>query len=364
MSARRIIHDLRPGMRTAIPYLLGCVLMFGVAASAGAQAIIIGSFDPRDAPQPYKVTSVALSQEHIGPRTRLEVIRIMQSEEAFTMRALPMGRHGLDLHANGSVTPDGTDYENAIMRYGACAKPGAKIAVTNVRVLEDRIVFDINGGPEKKHKWLQHISIGGSSGQLAPDEPAPTGARITLLFHNYVPELTGDQVKALLRPLLDFSMKSPLTAYTDTLPPKIAKAVLAHQVLVGMDQDMVLYSLGAPERKIQEHDGNGFLYEEWVYGKPPSDVQFVRFEGDRVTRLELASIGKEPIIRDKDETDGYLSARHSNASTAHVRTVNEGDAPAADPTATKAPTLRRPGENVPDEQNQPVQYPPGAQKIS
>ncbi len=153
------------------------------------------------------------------------------------MRALPMGRHGLVLHANGMVTPDGMDYEKVIQEYGLCAKPGGKVKVTNVRLLADRIVFDINGGPGKETQMAaayfgRRSSGGGSGGTLAPEEAAPTGARITLVFKGYVPELTGDQVKALLRPLLDFSMKSPMQAYTDTLPPKIAKAVLAHQVLV------------------------------------------------------------------------------------------------------------------------------------
>jgi hypothetical protein len=366
MQSRLGIRHVRRVLLTAAPFFAGSAILFGLAVSASAQTLVIGSFDPRNTPQPYERTSIPLSPDHIGVQTKLEVIRIMQSEEAFTMRALPMGRHGLVLHANGMVTPDGMDYEKVIQEYGLCAKPGGKVKVTNVRLLADRIVFDINGGPEKKHKWLQHISIGGSSGggsggTLAPEEAAPTGARITLVFKGYVPELTGDQVKALLRPLLDFSMKSPMKAYTDTLPPKIARAVLAHQVLVGMDEDMVLYSLGSPDRKIQEHDKNGFLYEEWVYGKPPQDMQFVRFEGDRCTRIELASVGKELLIRDKDETDGYLSGKHT---AAHVRTVNEGDAPAADPTQTKAPSLRRPGETAPEDQPQPVQYPPGAQKIS
>jgi hypothetical protein len=362
MQARRGPHNLWNGYKAAAAPAFVCALLLGLTALAGAQTVIMGSFDPRDAPQPYKQTSVALSSQRIDSRTKLEVIRIMDAEEAFTMRALPMGKHGLVIHANGAVTPDGSDYAKEIQEYGSCAKPGSKVMVSNVKVLDDRIVFDINGGPEKKHKWLQHISIGtGSTGQLAPDEPAPTGARITLVFHNFVPELTGDEVKALLRPLLDFSMKSPLKAYTDTLPPKIAAAVTAHQALVGMDQDMVLYALGAPERKIQEHDSNGFLYEEWVYGKPPQDVQFVRFEGDRVTRLEIASIGKQPVIRDQDETDGYLSLKHAGPK---VRTVNEGDQPVADPTQVKAPTLRRPGETAPSDQPQAVQFPPEAQKLS
>jgi len=297
-----------------------------------------------------------LSSEKATGITRGDLIRIMQAEQAFAMRALPLGHHGLVLHANGGVAPDGTDYQKAISQYGVSAKPGDKVTVTNVRIMMDKIVFDLNNGPDKKHHWLQHIQIGGAGGarQMAPDEPDPVGSRITLEFHDFVPQMTGAQLKELLSPLLDFSMKSPLQAYTDTLPPKIREAVLDHRVLVGMDREMVLYALTQPERKLREQDANGFLYEEWVYGTPPKDVEFVRFEGDRVTRVEIAAIGKEPVIRDTDETDGFLAGNRQ----IHEHTINMGDAPAADSSQAKAPTLRLPGEVPPPDQPGKVQYPP------
>lgn len=332
-------------------------LLFAVLAvpSLYGQVLRIDGFDPRLTPQPLHPTDVKLSDEKLTPHTRGDLLRIMQAEQAHTMRALPLGHHGLTLHANGGVSPDGSDYQKAISQNGVSAKPGATVSVTDVRITGDRVVLELNGGPEKKHHWLQHIQIGGGGGarQLAPDEPDAVGSRITLVFHNYVPEMTGAQLKELFSPLLDFSMKSPLEAYTDTLPPKIRAAVEEHRVLVGMDREMVLYSLTQPDRKLREQDANGFLYEEWVYGAPPKEVQFVRFEGDRVTRVEIAAIGKEPIIRDKDETDGFLSGKQM----AHEHIINEGDAPASDP-AQKAPTLRLPNEPPPPDSPQKVQYPP------
>jgi hypothetical protein len=333
-------------------------ILFALLAASGlsGQVLRVDGFDPRLTPQPLKPTSITLSSEKVTGVTRTDLIRIMQAEQAFAMRALPMGHHGLTLHANGGVAPDGTDYQKAISQYGLSAKPGDKVTVTNVRITNDRIVLDLNNGPDKKHHWLQHIQLGGSGGvrQMAPDEPDPVGSRITLEFHDFVPEMTGAQLKQLLSPLLDFSMKSPLEAYTDTLPPKIREAVLDHRVLVGMDREMVLYALTQPDRKLREQDANGFLYEEWVYGTPPKDVQFVRFEGDRVTRVEIAAIGKEPVIHDKDETDGYLAGNRQ----VHEHTVTMGDAPAADPSQAKAPTLRLPGEVPPPDSPQKVQYPP------
>jgi hypothetical protein len=335
----------------AMAVLLVCV------SQAVAQVYRIDSFDPKLTPQPLHPTSIPLSNQRLDGKTHQELIRIMAAEEAFTMRALPLGRHGLVLHANGNVTPDGSDYQHAIQEYGLSAKPGARVQVTDIHIGSDKVVVDLNGGPEKKHHWLQHIQVGGSMGarQLAPDEPDPVGARITLVFPHFVPEMTGQQLKALLSPLLDFSLKSPLEAYADTLPPLIRNAVKEHRVLVGMNREMVLYALSQPDRKVHEAGPDGFDYEEWIYGRPPQDVKFVRFVGDRVTRVEIAAIGKDPVIRQTDETNGYLA----NKSNVHERTVTEGDQP-VDETQRAAPTLRRPGETAPSDQPQPVKMPPAS----
>ncbi len=346
------------------PYFSFRHVVYAAIAAAGllvtaapAQVFVVGSFDPKLTPQPYEKTNIALSQQHITTRTRQEVLRIMQAETAFSMRALPLGHHGMVIHANGAVTPDGADYRKAIQDFGVSVEPGKKALVTNVVIESDRIIFDLNGGPDKKHHWLQHIAIGGAGGsrQLAPDEPDATGCRVTLIFKDYVPELTGAQIKSLLRPVLDFSLKSPLQAYTDTLPPKLKKAVLEHRVLVGMDREMVLQAVNQPDRKVHEKDGQGNLYDEWIYGTAPHDIQLVRFYGDRVVRVETAAIGKEPVIRDTDETDGYLASKGPP-----TRDVPEGDTSAEH---RAPPTLRKPSEPVPADAPQPVQMPPGTQNF-
>ena len=57
-------------------------------------------------------------------------------------------------------------------------------------------------------------------------------------------------MKALLAPLISFDVKTPIQAFTDTLPPKLKDAILDHHVLVGMSTDMVLFAKGQPEHKI------------------------------------------------------------------------------------------------------------------
>ena len=132
-----------------------------------------------------------------------------------------------------------------------------------------------------------------------------SGSRLTLAFNDHVPELTGAQVKALLAPLISFDVKTPIQAFTDTLPPKLKDAILNHHVLVGMSTDMVLFAKGQPQTKSREMDGQ-MPFEEWIYGKPPEEVDFVRINGNRVIRVEIAKMGEPPVIFTKDEVEGLM----------------------------------------------------------
>src|SRR6478735_8614810 len=120
------------------------------------------------------------------------------------------------------------------------------------------MVFDLNVGPHVKHCFLRHIQIGAGENTgpiVQTNDQDATGARLTLEFKGGVPELTGSQVKALLAPLISFDVKTPIQAFTDTLPPQLKDAILNHHVLVGMSTDMVLFAKGQPQSKSREIDG-------------------------------------------------------------------------------------------------------------
>ena len=42
------------------------------------------------------------------------------------------------------------------------------------------------------------------------------------------------------------------------------------------------------------------------YGKPPKDVEFVRVNGNRVIRVEIARIGETPVVYEKDLVAGLM----------------------------------------------------------
>ena len=269
---------------------------------------------------------------HISKQTRMDLIRAFNAELVYIRSPFPMGKTGLTLR-EGQVTPNGEALQRMLAMWGPAVKPGDQARISQILVKSDRIHFEINGGPVKKQKWYQHIQFGGGGGMtsIAPSDPDanPRGSCVDLIFSGYVPELEPQQLKDLLRPVFDFNAKSAVEAYLDTLPPQIRDAIKQHQVLVGMNRDMVIAAMGRPQKKIREKDGE-LEYEEWIYGEPPQDVDFVRLAGDEVIRLEVMKVDGQKIVRSEKEVDLERPTVAKDAS-APVRAPN-------------APTLRRPGE--------------------
>jgi hypothetical protein len=274
--------------------------------------------------------------------TRMLVIRSLSSEFVFVRRALPMGMKGVTIK-NGVVSPGDAELKQLVARYGPAAKPGDRAQITNVEIKDRSIRFEINGGPKKKQKWYQHIQVGINNASIQKQEDpnkAPHGTYVELEFDKFVPEMTGDQVRELLSPVFDFHAKSAAEAYLETIPPIAKQAIKNHQVLVGMNREMVTAAKGKPDKKVRERDG-ATEYEEWLYGQPPQEVQFVRFVGDEVVRLEIMKVDGEKVVRTEKQVD--LGA--SQPSLAEKQEPPK-------PRPTNAPTLRRPGEAPPD--NTPV----------
>jgi len=337
-------------------------LVLGFVSIAFGQAITIsksganGPIDKRYAQ--IEPTHVTLPDQQIDAKGHQTILRILEAEQGFAMRPFPRGKKGLTLAANGKLSPAGEEYLSQVTEQGLAAKPGERVVLSNIKIDKEKIVFDINGGPDHKHEFLRHVQIGmGGTDTTAPivqgDDAQPTGARISLTFPKFVPEVTPEQVKALLAPLISFDVKSPAQAYTDTLPPLLKQAILNHHVLVGMSTQMVLIALGPPDSKSREVEGQ-MPFEEWIYGHPPQDVNFVRINGNRVIRVEMAKLGQPLEVYTKDEVTGLMTTdgRPVVAQNTHdTRTIQLGDAhPDLDTHApTAPPSLRAPGEKLPQD---------------
>ena len=276
--------------------------------------------------------NIPLSEQH-----RMELIRTFNADRVYIRTQFPMGKVGLTLK-DGKISPNAQKLQELLALWGPSVKPGDLALVTRFDIRNDRMHFEINGGPVKKNKWYQHVQVGvngvgGTPGGQNDPINNPRGSYVDLVFDHHVPDLTVEQVKQMLWPVFDFDSKSPLEAYLETVPPKVKEAIQNHNVLVGMNREMVIYAKGHPDKKIRERDDQGTEYEDWIYGEPPHDVDFVRVIADQVIRVETMKVGGQKIVRTEKEVDlgGPTVASAAQKETKPV----------------KAPTLRRPGEEIP-----------------
>jgi hypothetical protein len=284
------------------------------------------------------VAPASFASQPDGPKmskqTRMDLTRAFNAELVYIRSPFPMGKKGLTIK-DGAVTPSGQELEQMMALWGPATKPGDRAMITDIRIKDDRIHFEINGGPIKRKKWYQRIEVGGMGGTtpIAPSDPQanPRGSFVDLVFDRYVPELNPDELKELLRPVFDFNAKSAVDAYLETVPPVVKDAIKEHRVLVGMNREMVIYSKGRAPKKVRERQGEN-EYEEWIYGEPPRDVDFVRFVGDEVVRVETMKVNGEKELRTEKEVELESAAAVAKGPES------------PDETPSKAPSLRRPGE--------------------
>jgi hypothetical protein len=275
----------------------------------------------------------------MSKQTRLEIIRDFETQIVYARSYFPMGARGLKLK-DGVATPNGPELQQALAIWGPAVKPGDPAHLSYVQIKDDHIHFDINGGPVHRKKWYEHIQVQGANGnaaQMGPNEAPqnPHGTYLDVYFDKYVPEMTVRQLRDLLLPVLDFNARNKEEAYLDTVPPKVKAAILAHTVLVGMNTEMVVHARGKAPKKVREKDGE-IEYEEWIYGDPPQDVDFVRIIADEVVRIETMKVGGQKIVRTEKEVILEKPDKDTEAK--------QQDRP------PNAPSLRRPGEdsdNVP-----------------
>jgi hypothetical protein len=113
-----------------------------------------------------------------------------------------------------------------------------------------------------------------------------------------------------------------------------------------MNHEMVVYALGRPPKKYREQN-----YEEWIYGAPPDPVQFVRFVGDEVVRLEIMNVDGQKIVRADMEVDLHPAVAQSDSPAGAPQAAGAQTEGAQQPAdagqASKRPSLKRPGEAAP-----------------
>lgn len=349
--SRNVIRPFLPGL-----VLLACTFSMGqsgpfVVGPSAQPAANSNSLPPLPA---SNVIPDLDKRPKMSDLTRMQLIGVINAELVRVRKICPVGFKNMVLTPEGEVKPDDARLYRMAMTNGAAAKIGDKVQITNVVFKDKAVYIEINGGPKKKSKWYDHVSIGGmggntGGGQVDPNQGQATGTAITLEFKDHLPEINGQELKQLLQPILDFTVRTAAEVYVDTLPPKVREAVKHHEILVGMNRDMVIAARERPPQKVREKDEKGNDVEEWIYGAAPQDVLFIRFTGDEVTQVKIMRMGGEKIVKTEKEVD-VTEGVVSMASIAR-----QGESPSANAEDTKAlakpaqrPTLRRPDE-APDD---------------
>jgi hypothetical protein len=324
-----------------------------------------------NAPTVEEKKPVVIPDRKLTGPDRVDIIRGMTAEMAFARKPFPMGKTGLKLDAqSGVITPDGQQLDAIMAGYGPALKAGDRARITDVKFKDKSIIFEINGGPVKKKKWYEHVQVSGMGGTVQPGQPTDDtnvrGTMVELAFDKFVPDLKPEEVKQLLDPVMNFNAKSATEAYMDTIPKVAKQAITDHRALVGMNREMVTYAKGRPPQKHREKDGD-VEYEEWIYGTPPQEVEFIRFVGDEVVRIETMKVDGQKVVR----TDPEVVIKKEEPEVAQGA---PGQPPAggdqaqgqAPPAATQdandgpvgKPSLKRPGEDTGMDQPEPTKANP------
>lgn len=223
---------------------------------------------------------------------RVELIRGLTAEFATAKTFLPRSKKPLLLDSKGGY--DSKQWQEIGREFGPAARVGDLVQITKVKLEEDRIVLEINGGMKGGRKWYERIEVGTGT-RTTPISSrnytmAPSGTTLAVVFPGRVPPLKSAEFKKLLEPVLDFNLRSATEQYVEKLPAPIQQAIKEQRAMEGMDREQVLLALGRPKHKVRE-TRDGFDYEDWIYGEPPGKITFVTFQGDKVVRVKEAYAG-------------------------------------------------------------------------
>ena len=238
---------------------------------------------------PVEHTSGSSQNDRLTDQSKLQLVRFVSGEYAKVVVALPRGNDTFIYHVDKPL--DTSKLHDVVRTHGAAANPGDRVQITHLDFDAKKIVVEINGGGRHHFHLRDHLQVG-MGGTVAPVGSTPhpgegTGTTIVLDYDRPLPDMSPDDLKKQLAPLLDFSNETSATvAWIDTVPKEYRKAIEAHEASVGMDQDMVIAALGRPERKVREKNDQGEDSEDWIYGDPPAKTTFVTFVAGKVVRIK------------------------------------------------------------------------------
>jgi hypothetical protein len=234
--------------------------------------------------------SLQADTKKLTQEQRRELVRGLTAEWATAKIVLPMSKKALPFDSLGGWDEEVWRQEN--YKNGPAARPGDMVQITKVDVDDDKIKIEINDGSKKGSFW-DRVQIGTGNQTTPVTRPktnAMAGASIEIRFPDSIGDMDSAGVKKILAKVLDFDKHTAIENYIDSLPEPIREAILAKKAAVGMDREQVMMALGTPVRKSRETKDD-VDYEDFIYGKPPGIIRFVKFAGAKVISIQEFYVG-------------------------------------------------------------------------
>jgi hypothetical protein len=222
---------------------------------------------------------------------KLTLVRGLSAEYAKVKAFLPRSKKALKMKSDG--TYDKAEWKETGMEFGPVARVDDLVQITHIDIEDNRMTFAINGGFKPGGKWYQHIEVGmgGGTQPVNQDPKRALGTMIALVWDGRIPpEIQVSDVKKILKPVLDFEMRSASEDYFSSLPPEIQEAIKAKRAAIGMTREQVRMAMGMPRDKLRETK-DGLDTEDWIYGLPPGKITFVTFANGKVIKVKDSFAG-------------------------------------------------------------------------
>ena len=226
----------------------------------------------------------------ISHSARLDIIRTVLADQAAARMGLPLGTDGVELSDTGQINQEKLTRE--IQKNGQSIQPGQVVTITDLTFDDRQITVVLDGGGKNKKSILDRIQVGVGTGNTGTvpvrDDPAlnAKGSKVVLHFAKKVPpELTPDQLRQLLDPVLDFNKHTFAKTGIDALPPEFQEAVKNKEAKIGMDRATVLLALGRPNQRFRD-DPSDPSSEQWMYTLRGLRHIFVKFENNIVVQVK------------------------------------------------------------------------------
>src|SRR5438128_2592058 len=107
--------------------------------------------------------NLVISNRPITEENRVALIRGIQAEFINVKKPFPQGKEGL-IFKNGVVQVSDQEIRKRLAMNGPAARPGDRSQITGFEFKDKNVILEINGGPQKKKKWYQRVSVAGMGG--------------------------------------------------------------------------------------------------------------------------------------------------------------------------------------------------------